>query len=393
MKIHQLVVLIILITHCTFAQLGYPPAVEQWSKPKKLVYGTGPSVTWDGKRIYFVGSGICYIEKIDTGWSEIHQLGPQVNNQINLGKPVLSPDGKTLIFSGYETQRLFRSKWNEQMNDWDTARIFTDNGISSGNGWWEVGCFLSNTTLMLEYLSEGRITYWDTVTGLWSTPDYFPQFPLYTLSDWGSWVSPNWKKHYYAYGGNNVNLIVQYFDSSGGYGLPFTLNISTMSDSLYNIGEYRSRHELKPFLTPDGRTMYFQANYDTLGAYFSVWESKMIVDENGDTVLTDIKEEPQTKLPEQFLLSQNYPNPFNPTTKIKYTVADANYSSPAWVTLKVYDILGNEVATLVNEYKQSGSYEVEFQSTAGGRQLASGVYYYQLKVGNFIETKKMLLVK
>ncbi|QQS38300.1 MAG: T9SS type A sorting domain-containing protein [Ignavibacteriales bacterium] len=135
--------------------------------------------------------------------------------------------------------------------------------------------------------------------------------------------------------------------------------------------------------------MYFQANYDTLGGYYSVWESKMIVDENGDTVLTDIKEEHRTKLQEHFLLSQNYPNPFNPTTKIKYTVADAYYASPAWVTLKVYDILGNEVTTLVNEYKSAGSYEVEFNAA----KLASGVYYYQMKVGNFIETKKMILLK
>ncbi|QQS38299.1 MAG: T9SS type A sorting domain-containing protein [Ignavibacteriales bacterium] len=166
-----------------------------------------------------------------------------------------------------------------------------------------------------------------------------------------------------------------------------------MSDSLYNIGEYLSRSEHHPFLTADGKTMYFQANYDTLGAYHSVWESKMIIDENGDTVLTDIKEEHQIKLPEKFLLFQNYPNPFNPTTKIKYTVADAYYASQAWVSLKVFDILGNEVTTIVNEYKPAGSYEVEFQSAVGSHQLSSGVYYYQLKVGNFIETKKMILLK
>ncbi|QQS38298.1 MAG: T9SS type A sorting domain-containing protein [Ignavibacteriales bacterium] len=98
----------------------------------------------------------------------------------------------------------------------------------------------------------------------------------------------------------------------------------------------------------------------------------------------------------EFFLSQNYPNPFNPTTKIKYTVTDAYYTSPAWVTLKVFDILGNEVTTLVNEYKSAGSYEVGFNAAA----LTSGVYYYQLKVGNlpdgeagFSETKKMILLK
>ena len=87
-------------------------------------------------------------------------------------------------------------------------------------------------------------------------------------------------------------------------------------------------------------------------------------------------------------LCQNYPNPFNPSTKI-------SWQSPvgSWQTLKVYDILGNEVATLVNEYRHAGNYEVDFQSTVGSHQLANGVYFYQLRVGDFVETKKMLMIK
>lgn len=90
----------------------------------------------------------------------------------------------------------------------------------------------------------------------------------------------------------------------------------------------------------------------------------------------------------RFTLEQNYPNPFNPSTSI-------SWQSPigSWQTLKIYDVLGNEVVTLVDEYKQAGSYEVEFQSAVGSRQLASGVYYYRLQVGSFIETKKMILLR
>jgi hypothetical protein len=90
----------------------------------------------------------------------------------------------------------------------------------------------------------------------------------------------------------------------------------------------------------------------------------------------------------KFSLSQNYPNPFNPSTKI-------SWQSPvgSWQTLKVYDILGNEVATLVNEYRNAGSYEVDFQSTVNSHQLANGVYFYQLRVGDYVETKKMMLLK
>jgi len=95
-----------------------------------------------------------------------------------------------------------------------------------------------------------------------------------------------------------------------------------------------------------------------------------------------------TALPNEFVLEQNYPNPFNPTTNIKFRIAD--FGS---VSLKVYDVLGNEVAILVNEEKPAGIYEVEFLSAMNSRQLASGIYYYQLRAKNFIETKKMVLMK
>jgi hypothetical protein len=94
-------------------------------------------------------------------------------------------------------------------------------------------------------------------------------------------------------------------------------------------------------------------------------------------------------LPEEFTLLQNYPNPFNPNTKIKYSIPKSSN-----VVIKVFDVLGNEVATLVDEYKPAGIYEVEF--SVGQESIpviTSGVYFYQLKVGSFIQTKKMLLLK
>jgi hypothetical protein len=97
-----------------------------------------------------------------------------------------------------------------------------------------------------------------------------------------------------------------------------------------------------------------------------------------------------------FSLSQNYPNPFNPATKIRYTIPGIETSlmkSAQFVQLKVYDLLGREVATLVNEYKPAGTYEVELQSAVGSNQLVSGIYYYQLRAGEFIQTKKMILNK
>jgi len=100
-----------------------------------------------------------------------------------------------------------------------------------------------------------------------------------------------------------------------------------------------------------------------------------------------------------YILSQNYPNPFNPTTTIAYEIPQMGF-----VTLKIYDILGREVATLVNEEKLAGSYEVQFDShSVEGRNLSSGIYFYQLlvsalqskdgKAGNYSETKKMILLR
>jgi hypothetical protein len=90
-----------------------------------------------------------------------------------------------------------------------------------------------------------------------------------------------------------------------------------------------------------------------------------------------------------FSLDQNYPNPFNPSTKIKYEIPGQARYDNTLVTLKVYDILGNEITTLVNEEKPAGEYDVEFNGT----NLPSGLYFYQLKAGEYSETKKMLLLK
>jgi photosystem II stability/assembly factor-like uncharacterized protein len=96
--------------------------------------------------------------------------------------------------------------------------------------------------------------------------------------------------------------------------------------------------------------------------------------------------------PTEFSLEQNYPNPFNPSTKIKYTIPSVIASETKqsqMVTLKVYDVLGNEVATLVNEEKPEGVYEVEFNAEG----LSSGIYLYRIHAGSFIQTMKMILLK
>jgi len=99
-------------------------------------------------------------------------------------------------------------------------------------------------------------------------------------------------------------------------------------------------------------------------------------------------------IPSGFALEQNYPNPFNPSTTIKYSVPKTSL-----VTIKIYDVLGNAKATLVNEEKSPGNYSIEFSASGGSAlggnagRLASGVYFYRMQAGSFIETKKFMLMK
>jgi hypothetical protein len=94
--------------------------------------------------------------------------------------------------------------------------------------------------------------------------------------------------------------------------------------------------------------------------------------------------EVEINLPLEYSLDQNYPNPFNPTTTIRYSIPEDNF-----VSIKLYDILGNEVLTLVNEQRQAGRYEMLFNAS----NIASGVYYYQINSGSFTQTRKLMLMK
>ncbi|MEO8169146.1 MAG: T9SS type A sorting domain-containing protein, partial [bacterium] len=131
---------------------------------------------------------------------------------------------------------------------------------------------------------------------------------------------------------------------------------------------------------------------DNAGGAIVGWEDLRNGDANADIyasrvnqngTLTAVKDV-LGEMPIVFLLEQNYPNPFNPTTKIQFSVGT---SGPA--SLRVFDVLGRRVATLVNENLNPGSYEVSFD----GKNLASGVYLYRLKSGTFSSVKRMVVIK
>ena len=161
-------------------------------------------------------------------------------------------------------------------------------------------------------------------------------------------------------------------------------------------GNYKPENLLSPFAGTDPTGTWTLSIYDGVAGNTGTLQAWGIVLIYSAAVGVD---DELNVNPERFHLSQNYPNPFNPITKIRFTIPQDLRGETRDVTFKVYDVLGNEVATLMNEEKSAGDYEVEFNvsllsgsvSAEGG--YASGVYFYQLKAGSFIQTKKMLLIK
>jgi glutamine cyclotransferase len=150
------------------------------------------------------------------------------------------------------------------------------------------------------------------------------------------------------------------------------------TDSIYQINPVTKQIENQwfcPYTNPrdmtfDGECFWFIAREVSL-----IYKIKIIISEIEN-------ESPNSLI--SYNLSQNFPNPFNPSTKISWQVPLGS-----WHTIKVFDVLGNEIATLVDEYKQAGSYESEFKADG----LPSGVYFYRLQAGDFVETKKMILLR
>ncbi len=200
---------------------------------------------------------------------------------------------------------------------------------------------------------------------------------------------------------NNIgNLVVTWTDSRNG-----TMNQDIYSQALNVNGGLIWEQQGIPVCTANNNQALSRIVESSNGSSIIVWydgRTPQNFDIYAQKVLNDgTLGNPTSVENENFDLSayqlhQNYPNPFNPTTVISWQSPKGSHT-----TLKVYDILGNEVATLVDEYREAGRYEIEFQSALGNRQLASGVYFYRLQVGDpsissgqgFVETKKMILIK
>ena len=167
---------------------------------------------------------------------------------------------------------------------------------------------------------------------------------------------------------------------------------------LQSINDAGAVSEIYSETAGDGGTDEFN-NLATVGRYFGIYCGSKSIPDSGCVLkefevyarqsITNIEKE--EAILHKYTLEQNYPNPFNPETTISYTIPSNVKGETINVTLKVYDVLGNEIGTLINEFKQPGVYNSQF--SIRNSQLPSGVYFYTLRAGSYVETKKMMLVK
>ena len=392
--------IILLICHFSAANIyaKYPLAPEVWSIPEKVAVISNwatraqyPSITFDKQKLYF--EGLAVTEWADTGWTEPYSL-PSYINQHLARYPAISPNGKRLFFTwflgGWD---LYYSDWDSTINNWGPA-INCGPNINTGD-YAEGGCSLPNdTTLIFLKSTISHISYWNSQTETWGPAEGWPTPTLLFASDWGIYVSPNFKKVYYegqrsdtTINGEpylNYDIIVRYADSTNpsGYAIPKILNFCLYADTQYFAGNYADRFEGAPTLTPDGKKMYFTANYDS---QITIYESIMLIDENGNPV--GVEDEYGSNLyPQQIELFPAYPNPFNPTTTIGFRISEFGF-----VNLKVYNVLGQKVSTLVDEEKPAGVYKIMFN--ADKLQLNSGTYIIVLNALGTIIARKVILIK
>jgi len=231
----------------------------------------------------------------------------------------------------------------------------------------------------------------------WLCSHSFVSAPIYNgsiykiESDWLSHITiPSTPQQIYPVNNSNLEEIVIDFEWEK---LDYSLTRFQLStDSLFNsfyvlvnsgngdttfLGNRLFIENAKSVAVPLNQKYYWRVRSENLEGV-SDWSETWSFTTSSPTNVDELR------APNEFDLSQNYPNPFNPSTKISW-----QSSVSSWQTLKVYDVLGKEVATLVDEYRIAGSYEINFNANS----LSSGIYFYKLTAGSFVETKKMILLR
>ena len=265
-------------------------------------------------------------------------------------------DGKIYIFggsnSGVYSNRLY--EFNPATFDWIRLPDMPESKQTSGRivdgKLYVFGGYYGSVS--------SRIDVYDIQNGSWSFVGY---------------LSSGISAHATTVSGNKIWLVGDYtnFQSLGVF--------DTASLIFYPLTNNMIGRRHAGTITFDNNLYIFGGNQDSLST--SALNSLQYADISNFTVsVPNIND----KYPARFKVFQNYPNPFNPTTKIKYEIPKTSF-----VIIKVYNVLGKQVAALVNEEKSAGNYEINFDAS----ELASGIYFYCINAGSFTDTKKMILLR
>jgi len=300
----------------------------------------------------------------------------------------ISPSGSTNV------QRKTTFKWHASTYATKyRLQVASSNLVDSIGGFKAANVVFDSTTTdtvkqLSASLAANTIYYWHVdASDTGGTSDYSSALSFTTIVAVPAsplTISPS--------GTTNVQRIATFKWHASAYAAKYHLEIAS-SNAVDSIGGFKAANVVFDTLTADtmkqlslplasSTTYYWHVNAsDTAGT------SDYSTAPNFTTGTLLLVGEPNAG-PAKFDLSQNYPNPFNPSTKINYSLQQAEL-----VTLRVYNELGQEVATLVNGRQEAGSYSVTFNAGNGTRSLSSGVYFYRLNAGSFVSTKKLILMK
>jgi len=281
---------------------------------------------------------------------------------------------KLLGYASSENGSLFKTtdsglSWEEFGEPWQYDLIYVD----SLNFW----------TILNPLESDFSIIYHSTDGGVnWKANELsFYIEEMFFLDENNGWLSNQQSLYKTSDGGDNWSLVN---DNLG-------FSIKEMIFTTDNIGFLLTNESLASikYTSDGGNSFHSIINYTSLETLFHVDNKLWSTDRNGRILeinidkITNIKVDSKM-LPTNISLEQNYPNPFNPTTTIYYTVPRNSF-----IKLEVFDILGNSIEVLADKYQQKGIYKVLFRAS----KLSSGIYFYRLQIGSYVETKKMLLMK
>ncbi len=396
-----MVIFFLLVVVCgpLLSRQTWQEAPEKWSKPVKIrelsvgthPYAAEPSLTPDEKTIYYyhysdTARGGIYVATLQgNSWSPPVRLSENVNQNLAEG-PSISPDGKRLYFrmygrfDGFGGWDLYYSDWDSATKDWGPAKNLGPNINRGDVDEWSAMTPDNKHLYWTRYPGSIRLSTWNDSSQTWSPSEWLS----YLLGILGrAAATRDLRKVYYdpfVGTSNPHDIYVNYYDTlKKDWSYPMVLNINKMMDTATSA---RGKIQYAPWISADGRTLYFTSDHDSS---VDIWMSKLLIDENGNPVSV---ENESHQVPIDLELLQNYPNPFNPLTIIEYEISVRGY-----VELKIFDTLGREIITLVNQEQVSGKYRVSWNGKDKNNvQVSSGVYFYTIQNKGNRVSKKMIMI-